>query len=125
MRAVLGAAGTVLSILLGIFLVVWVIKWTSKRPAWSRLARYFRRSRRDSSVEFYERLLAALRIKGFIREASQTPLEFAFAVGDPDAVRITQQYQQVRFGERSLSRDEAKEIDHLLRNLEGKQKGGR
>ena len=54
---------------------------------------------------------AALERCGFRREAHQTPLEFAFAVNMPEAVKITEQYNNVRFGERNLSETEAREIE--------------
>ena len=56
--------------------------------------------------------------KGFTREPHQTPLEFAFALKMPEAVKITEKYNRVRFGEKNLSKDEAQEIENWLKNLE-------
>jgi hypothetical protein len=36
----------------------------------------------------------------------------------PEAVRITEKYNRVRFGEKNLSRDETQEIENWLENLE-------
>ena len=55
--------------------------------------------------------------KGFTRAAHQTPLEFAFALNMPEAVRITEKYNRVRFGEKNLSKDEANEIENWLNDL--------
>ncbi len=55
--------------------------------------------------------------KGFRRESHQTPLEFAFALNMPEAVRITEKYNRVRFGEKNLSKDETQEIEDWLKNL--------
>ena len=68
-------------------------------------------------VEFYERMLEVLASKGLVREPHQTPLEFAFAAGVPEAVLITEKYNSVRFGERRWSTDEAKEIDQWLESI--------
>jgi hypothetical protein len=59
--------------------------------------------------------------RGFERPSHQTPLEFAFALNMPEAVRITEKYNRVRFGEKNLSGDEAREIESWLKNLEGRQ----
>jgi len=65
-----------------------------------------------------QRVLAA---KGFRREAHQTPLEFAFALQMPEAVAITEKYNRVRFGEKSLSGEEIDRVfslAHYLRNID-------
>jgi hypothetical protein len=62
-----------------------------------------------------QRVLAS---KGFIRKTHQTPLEFAHAVGMSEVVNITEKYNRVRFGEKHLSRDESREIDGWLEDLE-------
>ncbi len=56
--------------------------------------------------------------KGFTRAAHQTPLEFAFALNMPEAVRITEKYNRVRFGEKNLSKDESQQIEDWLESLE-------
>ena len=59
--------------------------------------------------------------KGFTRAVHQTPLEFAFALSMPEAIKITEKYNRVRFGEKNLSNDEALEIENWLKNLEEKE----
>ena len=66
-------------------------------------------------------MLALLAEKGFTREPHQTPLEFAYAVDLTEAVKITEKYNRVRFGEKDLSADEASEIDSWLARLENKE----
>ncbi len=56
--------------------------------------------------------------KGFTRQPHQTPLEFALALNMPEAVAITEKYNRVRFGEKDLSEDEAREIEFWLENIE-------
>jgi transglutaminase-like putative cysteine protease len=67
-----------------------------------------------SVVEFYERLLEVLAGKGMVRPPHQTPLEFAYGVGLPGAIAITEKYQGVRFGQQKVTEDEAQELDDLI-----------
>jgi transglutaminase-like putative cysteine protease len=100
-----------------VFLTIWAARKIVKLEVWQRLTGRFRGSR-ASIVEFYERMEAVLAGKGIVRSPHQTPLEFAFASGYPEAVKIAEKYNGVRFGERSLHHDEAAEIDAWLENLE-------
>jgi hypothetical protein len=88
---------------------------------WERLRSFLRREREDSIIEFYERMQKILALKGFERAAHQTPLEFASALNMPEAVKVTEKYNGVRFGEKNLSKDEVGQIESWLKNLEGKQ----
>jgi hypothetical protein len=56
--------------------------------------------------------------KGLIREPHQTPLEFAYALGMPEAVKITEKYNGVRFGTKVLSEGESFQIDQWLSDME-------
>jgi transglutaminase-like putative cysteine protease len=76
----------------------------------------------SSRVDFYRRLMAALEKRGARREPSQTPLEFASAVGIDEARAITHAYNRVRFGAEHLSASERKEIEQLLSGLERNRK---
>jgi hypothetical protein len=76
-----------------------------------------------SRVEFYQRLIDLLGKQGFLRESSQTPLEFATAVGMNEARAITNAYNRVRFGEKELSADERKQIERLRSQLQRRRKG--
>jgi hypothetical protein len=55
---------------------------------------------------------------GYVRADHQTPLEFAYELGMPQAVKITQKYNGVRFGENNLTKKEAEEIENWLKDLE-------
>jgi len=116
------AAGQVLAVVLGIaglvLLFVRVYRKVVKSKVWLRLRDRFFARRRASIVEFYERMQTVLESKGFKREAHQTPLEFAFSVSLPEAVRVTERYNDVRFGLKSLTNDEANEIETWLAELE-------
>ncbi|HEX8370609.1 MAG TPA: DUF3488 and transglutaminase-like domain-containing protein [Pyrinomonadaceae bacterium] len=106
---------------LGIFLIVRLYRRLKKLKMWEKLRAFLRREKEDSIIEFYERMQKLLARRGFERALHQTPLEFACALNMPEAVRITEKYNRVRFGEKALSKDEAGEIESWLKNLEGKQ----
>lgn len=120
-RAAIGyAIAYAAAAILGILLFVWsyrkIVRLKFWRTVWDRL---FAR-RRASIVEFYERMQQILASRGFRREPHQTPLEFAFAVGIPEAVSITEKYNSVRFGDKNMTRDEAAEIEDLLKRIDHK-----
>ena len=69
-------------------------------------------------VEFYDRMQKILAGKGWVREPHQTPLEFAYAVGMPEAINVTEKYNRVRFGDKYLTLTESDEIDEWLKELE-------
>jgi transglutaminase-like putative cysteine protease len=73
-------------------------------------------------VEFYRRMTAALDSRGLRRNADQTPLEFAEAVGTPEVISITRAYNRVRFGSRGLSNAEAAEVERCLHRMEGERR---
>jgi len=77
-----------------------------------------------SRVEFYKRLLELLKKQGLMREASQTPLEFASAAGINEAQAITTAYYRVRFGEEKLTASERTQIEELLSRIEQSRKNG-
>jgi hypothetical protein len=72
-----------------------------------------------AAVEFYERLIKVLAARGLARAADQTPFEFAAATGLGEVMAITGAYNRVRYGAERLSATETKEIEELLRGLEG------
>ncbi len=102
---------------LAIVLFVWLYRKIVKLEVWRAVLDWLLRKKRASIVEFYDRMQRVLASKGFRREPHQTPLEFAFAVNMPEAVKITEKYNRVRFGEKSLSRDEAYEIENWLAKI--------
>ena len=74
-------------------------------------------------VKFYRQLLLVLSRKGFKREPILTPMEFArqiiFQGGEPfrPVGEITEVFYRVRFGGKSLKREEVRRIKGLLRYL--------
>lgn len=102
----------------GLYLFVWLCRRIVKLKVWRRLwDRVF--GRRDASIiAFYQRMIETLAEKGFIREPHQTPLEFAYALEMPEAVKVTEKYNRVRFGDKSLSAPETTEIEAWLNGLE-------
>ncbi len=101
-----------------LFLTVWLGRKIVKLKVWSRAwGRLFGR-KRGSAVEFYERLQQLLADRGFIREPFQTPLEFAHAIDLPEAIRITELYNGVRYGRRGLSPEAEIEIENWLTSIE-------
>jgi hypothetical protein len=106
--------GTVLCVILLLFLY----RKINKLEIWKNLLFWLKRKNEATIIEFYERMQKVLASKGLRRESHQTPLEFAFALKMPEAVRITEKYNRVRFGEKNLSKDEAQEIEDWLKQLE-------
>jgi transglutaminase-like putative cysteine protease len=74
---------------------------------------------RGSVIEFYERMTRLLKAQGLERDAHQTPLEFAQAVGIKEALKLTHAYNRVRYGEESLTPSETAEIEQWLSRMEG------
>lgn len=122
------AVGTGAGVLLGagilVILVVWAWRRISKWGLWKRIAGWFRPGGKAIVVGFYARLQDVLEEKGLIRKPHQTPLEFAYATGFDAAVKITEKYNGVRFGEKELSEDEASDIENWLKKLEATGENG-
>ncbi len=123
-KAVLWAAGA----LLGGVLVIAGLIWLSRKLIASGIWRRWIRRRSDgpgrSRIEFYENMLEIVGRQGFRRETWQTPLEFAYAVGTPEVLAVTESYQQVRFGRHEMTQEENAHINDLLTAIETK-KGGK
>ncbi len=128
LRSSLVAAGYGISYILGavlsVLLLLWVIRRISKWKLWQSVGGRIRGRGHGSMVDFYDRLQRILALKGNMREPHQTPAEFAVAVGIPEAVSITEKYNQVRFGGKSLSPAEADEIEDWLKHLSVSVEGG-
>jgi transglutaminase-like putative cysteine protease len=116
-RAVAFGIGYLLAAILGIILIVWLYRKIRRFDVWQRIYVWLKFRNETTIVEFYERMQKVLASKGFTRAAHQTPLEFAFALNMPEAVRITEKYNRVRFGEKKLSKVEANEIENWLNDL--------
>jgi len=103
---------------LGVFLSIRLYRKIIKLKIWQKIFNWLKRKNEATIIEFYDRMQKVLAGKGFKRESHQTPLEFAFALNMPEAVRITEKYNRVRFGEKNLSNDESQEIENWLEKLE-------
>ncbi|NOT46506.1 MAG: DUF3488 domain-containing protein [Acidobacteria bacterium] len=112
----------VVAALTGFFMFVWLFRRIVRLKVWRRLYdRFFGRT--DASiVKFYERMIEMLAEKGFVRESHQTPLEFAYTVGMPEAVMVTEKYNQVRFGVKNLRPDESSQVEEWLDRIESEEK---
>jgi transglutaminase-like putative cysteine protease len=108
------AVGIVALIIAAVLLISWLVRDIVKLKVWRRVADWLSGRRPASIVEFYDRMLKILADKGLVREQHQTPLEFAYAVGMPEAVRVTEKYNRVRFGEKDISSNESNEIEQWL-----------
>ena len=116
--AIVYGLGSIAAAALGIFLIVLLYRKVSRLDLWQRLPNWVKRKNRATVIEFYERMQRVLAGKGFLREIHQTPLEFAYSLDIPEAVKITEKYNRVRFGEKILSNDETREIEKWLGSLE-------
>ncbi len=103
---------------IGILLLGWLVRKVVKLKVWGRIWDRLFATRAASIVEFYDRMQLLLAGKGFTRAPHETPLEFAYMVGLSEAVSITEKYNGVRFGERSLTDDESAQIENWLEELE-------
>ncbi len=97
-----------------LMMFVWLRRRVVKSKVWNLIRGRIFRGRRRSIIAFYEKMIRLLEERGFVREPHQTPLEFAFAVGMPEAVTVTEKYNRVRFGGKDLSEDEQNEIETLI-----------
>lgn len=122
--AVAYGVGYALSAAAFVLLILWLYRKIRKLEIWPRLTAWLRRKNERAIVEFYERMQKILASKGLHRAQHQTPLEFAFALDMPQAISITEKYNGVRFGEKRLSGDEAREIEDWLKELEKTEKTG-
>ncbi len=119
--AILWGIGYVLAFISGILVLVWLFRKALRLKIWNQFLLFFKRKKETTVVEFYERMQKVLARKGLKRESHQTPLEFAFALNMPEAVKITEKYHDVRFGEKDLSKNEAQKIEDWLKDLENKE----
>jgi hypothetical protein len=106
----------------GFLFLQWLFRRAKRMELWQKFLAWWKRKKQKSIVEFYERMEKVLAKHGFERPPYQTPLEFAFALKMPEAVSITEKYNRVRFGEKNLSNEEAREIENWLESLEKKEK---
>lgn len=115
------AAGRGLAVLaltaIGVVLLVLAYRRIVKLRVWAGLWNRLLGRRSASVVAFYERMVEILSEKGLSREPSQTPLEFAYSLGSPDVIRITEMYNAVRFGNAKLTDDDVGEVEASLESM--------
>jgi protein-glutamine gamma-glutamyltransferase len=109
-------------ILLGIVLF---LPFTPKAwRAWqgARMARNPQRAPRSVASFWYLRLLKKLSRRGFHKEPTQTPVEFAASIDDPavrkEVVTFTEHYERARFDE---SVNDAEKLPELFEEITGKK----
>jgi protein-glutamine gamma-glutamyltransferase len=104
---------------LGALLGALVLARRIRRFGWKRGVRIWesKKSREQSLVEFYARLITLLGRRGLKREENETPIEFATATGINEVINVTQLYYRVRFGGQELTRAEIDQLDSALANL--------
>ena len=107
--------------LLGIALIAvlfaLIVQRVYKLGWWLGLVFWKRNQRTANSIDFYERMTRLLASRGIERAQSETPLEFATALGAVEAVKITDAYNRVRYGEHALSLDEVADIENWLKGI--------
>ncbi len=118
--AIAWGAGYLIGAIGLLLFLVWIFRKVVRLKFWKNMFGRFGQKTNANIIEFYERMQNVLASKGFVRKAHQTPLEFAFTLDMPEAVKITERYNYVRFGEKDLSEDEAREIENWLGSLENK-----
>ncbi len=119
--AVAYALGYLIAAILSVFCLIWLYRKIKNLTIWQRIFDWFKAKNNQTIIEFYNRMQKVLEKNGYTRPAHQTPLEFAFALDMPEAVKITEKYNLVRFGEKKLSKEEASEIENWLESLESKE----
>lgn len=116
------ALGKAFLLLSFVLLSAWLLKLAYRRLKISqfllRLKNKLFEDQDQSSIEFYNRMINLLESKGFKREFWQTPMEFALAIGLTEVEKITEKYNEVRFGKRRLSESEKRQIEKWLRQLD-------
>lgn len=117
-KSSIAAAAAGLAIVAGVALLVVLIVWLYRRLLTSntlrRLGALLFRKKTKPIVEFYDRLLQIAAARGFVRNSDETPLEFASSLPSTEAVNITLKYNEVRFSDRSLSREDEEEIEKWM-----------
>ena len=115
------AIGYIIAGLVGVFIIIKFYRKIVKLQFLRNFLAWLKYKKEARIIEFYQRMQRVLANKGFKRETHQTPLEFAFSLNIPEAVKITEKYNSVRFGEKSLTAVEADEIENWLQSLENKR----
>jgi len=115
---------TAAAALLSAFLIAlfFIIRRLRSSLAWRDLFARFKKAEEAKMVEFYARMIAALRDKGFVRQPHQTPVEFAELLAMPEAKSLTRIYNAVRFGNKTLTGEDRTAIENWLTKLEARDR---
>ncbi|HUE82021.1 MAG TPA: DUF3488 and transglutaminase-like domain-containing protein [Pyrinomonadaceae bacterium] len=112
-------APLLIPLFLALLMALWILARRIRNRGWAGLvSSKTQDGLHRSSIEFYERLIQLLAMRGISRRPDQTPLEFATSLGQEVPVRITQAYHRVRYGANELSFSEANEIENWLQEME-------
>ena len=123
--AALGAAAAyIFGAAAAVVFAIWAFRRIRRSGLFSRLGRRIGITPAGGIIDFYNRMEEILATRGIIRHPYQTPLEFAYSTGLPATVLITKKYNEVRFGERDISKSDRTEIDALLLDLRSNGGGG-
>ncbi|MFV0389246.1 MAG: DUF3488 and DUF4129 domain-containing transglutaminase family protein [Pyrinomonadaceae bacterium] len=122
------AGGLFFGLVLLIMILALVLRHLIQNGFFLRVSKRFKSSGELTQVGFYRQMEAILGRGGFKRKIGQTPLEFAHEIDIPEAIEITESYNDVRFGGMSISSVDKQKIDSLLARLkqtlaERKKKG--
>jgi transglutaminase-like putative cysteine protease len=101
-----------------VFALVFLVRRIRRLGFWRIFKRREAEDKHTSVVEFYERMTKTLAAHGLQRAQGETPLEFATALGMPEALSITRAYNRVRFGDENLSTTETAQIEEWLKGME-------
>jgi hypothetical protein len=88
--------------------------WRKHQLSWRRRIKH---DAQGSAAAFYQQMLKTLERAGRKRKAHETPREFAARMSSPAVSEITHVYQRIRFGNYSLTDEEAARIAALLNEL--------
>jgi protein-glutamine gamma-glutamyltransferase len=91
-----------------------LVLWRKQTRSWQRRIKH---EPTASAIAFYQEMVESLARAGHQRLPEQTPQEFAASVSLPGVSAITNLYQQVRFGGKSLSEAEIQQIELALKEL--------
>lgn len=110
-------AGLLLGIAVIVYLSIFLFHRIRRSPFWSRISARVKRGKQGDIVEFYARMQRILAEKGIVRKHHQTPLEFAYALGNSDVRTVTEAYNRARYGSAEISEDESAAIEEAITRL--------
>ena len=109
----------VIGTIVGVVLIRTIYRFIANRGGLFRRRSLKSRNSNPAADAIFQELTKLLEGKGFVRQASQTPLEFALGVPFPEAQKITSLYNQIRFAADGPFphnlRDEARDLLDSLR----------